>query len=364
MNIFVEASVYGGEYQGALTYLRELYKEFVKNNPSSHIIFGACNIDAVKLDFSNFDNVSFYKYKSKSKVYRLIWEIPRFLRNHNVDYAHFQYLTPFYKVKGCQYINTIHDVLFLDYRAEFSIMYILLRKYFFIYSSFLSKYVLTVSEYSKERLVYHFGLSPQKIFVTPNGVSEEYIKFDYSKEESRKIIETKFGFSNFFLYVSRIEKRKRQKELVDWFKRSTVASTGTKLVIVGNDTLGCNFEEVADSCSSVYWLPSVGELDLKHLYNSANLFVYPSVAEGFGIPPLEAAVSKTPVICSSSTAMADFEFFKPFLLDFSDGFDILDQFVDEALKNDVDFDSISSRISERYSWKRSAAILKGVFDES
>ena len=60
---------------------------------------------------------------------------------------------------------------------------------------------------------------------------------------------------------------------------------------------------------SVHWLDKVPDEDLASFYRAAAVFVYPSKAEGFGMPALEAAACRTPVLCSSATALADFGFF-------------------------------------------------------
>jgi glycosyltransferase involved in cell wall biosynthesis len=60
-----------------------------------------------------------------------------------------------------------------------------------------------------------------------------------------------------------------------------------------------------------YWIEQVEQADLNNFYLASRLFVYPSKAEGFGIPPLEAAGFHCPVLCSNATAMKDFDFFEP-----------------------------------------------------
>ena len=63
---------------------------------------------------------------------------------------------------------------------------------------------------------------------------------------------------------------------------------------------------------------NISESDLLLFYQAAKVFAYPTFAEGFGIPPLEAAALRIPVLCSNKTAMKDFEFFSPYFIDFND----------------------------------------------
>jgi glycosyltransferase involved in cell wall biosynthesis len=109
----------------------------------------------------------------------------------------------------------------------------------------------------------------------------------------------------------------------------------------------------------IHWLENISPGHLLHFYNAARLFVFPSKAEGFGIPPLEAAALKTPVLCSGTTAMHDFEFF---------GEDLFDPLNEREFRNKLQarltnppipdrLSAISRTIAERYSWKTAAEEL-------
>ena len=95
------------------------------------------------------------------------------------------------------------------------------------------------------------------------------------------------------------------------------------------------------------------------LLRGASASVYPSFAEGFGIPPLEAIASGIPTICSNQTAMLDFTFLKKFEFDPNNEIEF-----NEKLKSILDtdftqeFSEISNQIKENYSWEKSAEIVK------
>ena len=91
---------------------------------------------------------------------------------HNIDYAHFQYVIP--PIKKCKYIVTIHDVLFLDFPQYFPFLYRLKNNLLFKYSAKKSDIVLTVSQYSKERIEMHFNINDVKII--PNAVDLTYFE--------------------------------------------------------------------------------------------------------------------------------------------------------------------------------------------
>ena len=96
-----------------------------------------------------------------------------------------------------------------------------------------------------------------------------------------------------------------------------------------------------------------------HWYNAASLFVFPSKAEGFGIPPLEAAALKTPVLCSGTTAMKDFDFFGESIFDPSDetGFKSKLEVMLNRPPNVDSLSAISREVADRYNWKIGAGVL-------
>jgi glycosyltransferase involved in cell wall biosynthesis len=98
---------------------------------------------------------------------------------------------------------------------------------------------------------------------------------------------------------------------------------------------------------------------LLEMYRAASLFVYPSKAEGFGIPPLEAAALRIPVICSNTSAMKDFSFFGRNHVDPYD-YEAFRRRIGEVLEETPDEDflqRVSDIIRREYAWALSARKL-------
>ena len=184
--IFVDAHVFDGEFQGTLTYIRELYLQVLANNPNVIIYFGANKIENVKKVFGAYENVKYIEYSSTSSLKRIFVEIPKIIEELNCTHAHFQYIIPLKKNKHCKYIVTIHDILFNDFPKEFSLLYRLQRNTLFYLSAKRSDSLLTVSNYSKQKISEQYKIELDKIIVTPNAVSEDFFLFKPSKEESLK----------------------------------------------------------------------------------------------------------------------------------------------------------------------------------
>ena len=92
------------------------------------------------------------------------------------------------------------------------------------------------------------------------------------------------------------------------------------------------------------------------LVRSADLSIYPSIAEGFGIPPLESLAAKIPTICSNTTAMSDFQFFGDCLFNPLD-IDDLKSKIDIGL-NEMNINQKSSQMQEKFTWQLAAEQFK------
>jgi glycosyltransferase involved in cell wall biosynthesis len=151
--------------------------------------------------------------------------------------------------------------------------------------------IITVSAFSKERLISRLHVPESKIHVVPNGLSEDF----QLKQEP----EVDTGLREpFFLYVGALEPRKNLRCLLQAW--DTAAFRDWKLVIIG-ERAGI-FENVSlktDSPQVIF----TGRLDnqkLLNLYRAAHAFVSPSVYEGFGLPPLEAMACGCPCLLGYS----------------------------------------------------------------
>tara|TARA_B110000238_G_C16106991_1_gene430908 strand:+ start:676 stop:1809 length:1134 start_codon:yes stop_codon:yes gene_type:complete len=366
--IFVDAHVFDGEFQGTLTYLKELYLKIIKINPDIKIYFGANNIEKVKIHFSEFKNVTYVQYRSKNSFKRIFIEIPKIIDNLECSHAHFQYTIPFRKNKKCKYVVTIHDILFNDFPKEFSLLYRLKRNTLFNLSAKNCDFLLTVSNYSKQKISERYKIDLEKIIVTLNAVSKDYFDFNFSKKESRTYINKKYRIKNYVLYVSRIEPRKNQVLLLNTFVNEKLWLRGYNLVLIGSNTLESGLLELINNLdkeakASIHWLAQVDYIDLKHFLNGSDVFIYPSKAEGFGIPPLEAGALCTPVLCSNATAMVDFNFFKPYFFDPENKEEFVKLFLDILNNKDkINVDEIQISIKNKYSWEQTARVfLKKVF---
>ena len=310
IKLFVDAHVFDDPLQGSRTYLKGLYKELIRCSPDITFYFGSYYIENLKSEFGTYENTRYVKYITRNKYIRLTFEIPFIILKNHINISHFQYITPIFRF--CEEILTIHDVLFLDFPDLFPPGYRFRNKILFRRSARKADFLLTVSEYSRQRISEHFNIGINKIHVVPNGIADEY--FDYSRELPD--VKVKYGLDRYILFVSRIEPRKNHILLLKAFTELELWKAGYKLLFIGSRALHSElFENYLDGLpeqirKSVILIDNSYGNELISFYRNCSLSVYPSLAEGFGIPPLEAAASKVPVLCANTTAMRDFKFLR------------------------------------------------------
>lgn len=353
--IFVDCHVFDGSFQGTTTYLKGLYLVLLKEK-DIQFYFGAFNTTFLETIFGKHDNLSYVSYKSKNKFYRLLIDIPRIIKENKIDFAHFQYVIP--PIKTCKYIVTIHDVLFLDFPDYFPFLYRVKNKLLFKKSAKNADIVLSVSEYSKTQIQKHF--KTQKVVVTPNAVDPIYLE-EYDKKQIQAQVEVKFKVKNYFLFVSRWEPRKNHHRLLkvfvekEYYKNHLLVFIGDKAIenIEYNNYYKFLPKEIK---AKIISFNKVSFQDLLLFVRGADLSIYPSLAEGFGIPPLESLAAKIPTICSNTTAMSDFQFFENCLFN---PFDL------EDIKNKIEIGLKDNRVAQKkdamedkFNWKLAAEQYK------
>ena len=153
------------------------------------------------------------------------------------------------------------------------------------------------------------------------------------------------------------------------FENKIITDSLFTIVFVGHNSHSTGFIDRFNLLKSkypqnIFYFESLDLFDLINFYNSARVFLYPSKCEGFGIPPLEAAVLKTPVICSNLTAMMDFDFFQPLMFNpYNENIiNIYNYF--ELNENLIDYKNIRNQIIQKYDWNNSANLLINYFNNS
>lgn len=350
----MDCHVFDGKPQGTTTYLKGIYSELIKEK-TIDFYFVASDIENLKKVFGTQKNIHFISLNFNNKFIRLLIEYPYIIKKNRIDFAHFQYIVP--PLKLCKYLITIHDVLFIDYPKYFPLWYRIKNRILFQLSSYLSDINLTVSKYSKAQIQKHFKI--KKVYITPNAVEDKYFE-SYNTEYLQDQVFKKHNLKDYFLFVSRREPRKNHLNLLKSFVQFNYFKEYQLVFVGNNDIIDDEYENFYSNLDlkvkeRIFYFDKLNENDLLMIIRAAKVSIYPSFAEGFGIPPLESIACGVPTICSNTTAMKDFDFIVDYLFDPNSLDDLNDKLL-KSIHNGISIE-IANKMKLKYSWNESARIL-------
>jgi glycosyltransferase involved in cell wall biosynthesis len=235
--------------------------------------------------------------------------VPLDLRREGIDLFHApHYVLP--PLTPCKSVVTIHDCIHLRFPQY------LPNKFAYAYAraslwvaTHRSSRVLTVSEASKRDILRYFRIPEEKIDVIYNAIDEQFGERP-ADEEIHRVRERYQLYDPFVLYAGNIKPHKNLERLIEGFH--TLRKNGfehVKLLIIGDE-----ISKYATLRRAVHrhklhhhvrFLGFVSDKTLACLYRLAGVFVFPSLYEGFGLPPLEAMASGTPVITSNVSSLPE-----------------------------------------------------------
>ena len=203
--------------------------------------------------------------------------------------------------KGIEKINiktvvTIHDLIFIRYPHLFKTIDRKIYYHKFLHACQIADHIIAVSQQTKKDIMEFFSITADKITVVYQGCNQAFQS--EIKNEVREAICSKYHLpSNFLLYVGTIEERKNLLTLL-----KSIKNTNDQLVIIGE---GKQYKKqclqfIKDNQIShrTHFLSGLSLTEIAAIYHSAEMMIYPSIFEGFGIPILEALFCKIPVITS------------------------------------------------------------------
>ncbi|OGE79775.1 MAG: hypothetical protein A2660_00675 [Candidatus Doudnabacteria bacterium RIFCSPHIGHO2_01_FULL_45_18] len=317
MRIGIDLRMIGGG-SGIDRYLTELTHEVLKLDKTNQFVlfFRDANKSAPFQAYGHKIVVADIAHYSLAEQLRL----PRILNKENLDLVHFPHFNvPIFYRKP--FVLTIHDLTHTLFPGKKMSRIFHRLAYHLVFNSAIlhARKIIAVSESTKKQILERFGIDSDKITVIYEGFSQVYKMMD--KQEAFAAVSQKFGITKpYLLYVGVWRRYKNLPMLAQAFDKLIAKGLDLQFVIAGQpDDF---YPEIKDqifaikNSSKIKAVGKVTDEDLKLLYNGANLFVLPSLMEGFGLTALEAAGCGVPVACSDIATLREImgqgaEYFDP-----------------------------------------------------
>lgn len=195
-------------------------------------------------------------------------------------------------------IVTIHDAAVFNYPKAFSFAFRAWYKFLMIRLGKTSKKIITVSHFSKGELMQHCKIAEHKLAVTHLGIDHIH------RKQAAAGTKEKYGIqSPYILAVSTMNPYKNFNLIFEVLPE--IEAHNLNVVIVGSQNSKVFGEQAWTESDAVNWVGYVTDEELKALYEEAAGFIFPSLYEGFGLPPLEAMASGCPAIVSSRASIPE-----------------------------------------------------------
>lgn len=326
---------------------------------------------AVRLGITGRSDFSFANLPGGGKFRWNAWDLPRALRGaYPVDIYHTQYITPFFVPHGTKIVTHIHDVSFRRFPALIGPVDRLFLSLLIPRSLRAAARVVAVSEFTAGEVAECYGVPREKIAVVPNALGDDFMTREADGADFR-IIREKYGLpSRYVLYVGTLQPRKNLPFLVHAFARVAEKIPSLSLVLVGNRA-GHHFDPAIDEAvretgleSRIVFPGFVDQEDLPTLYAGAELFAYPSLYEGFGLPLLEAMSQDVPVVAADISVFREVAGDAALYADPSDLAAMEESLYNGLTSSETRADLVRNghRRMEGFSWHKSAEKLLGVYE--
>jgi glycosyltransferase involved in cell wall biosynthesis len=294
---------------GIGTYTRNLLRYLARIDRASEYVL-LCHEPDLGIGIQLGPNFRTVLESSPNYSIREQFHVPWVLRRERPDVFHApHYVLP--PAARCRAVVTIHDCIhlmfpqYLPNRAAYAYarasMWSAVRR---------SHRILTVSEASKRDIVHFFNVAPEKIVVVYNAIDERF-GVEPREEDVARVRERYQLDQEFVLYVGNIKPHKNLVRLIDAFDllRQRAGCDQLKLLIIGDEISKLPALRRAVHRHKLHkhvrFLGFQPDDTLAILYRLAAVFVFPSLYEGFGLPPLEAMACGTPVVTSNVSSLPE-----------------------------------------------------------
>jgi len=307
MRILIDAHMVGEKETGNETYITHLIQALRKLPGDIEIVAAVSHPEAAEAKLGGYDQRCRPVMVSSSPWARLGWELSRVCRNEQADILHVTYAGPF--GAPCPMVVTIHDVAYKVSPEWFSPRDRMVLSAGIAMTKNRASRIITVSEHARSEIIRHLSVDRARIDVTLEAAAPMFSRLAVPPTAADLL--SRFGLRGpYVLAVGNLQPRKNLLRLVEAFA-SLIQQTPLdhQLVLVGKSQWR---ESDVHACIHHYKLTDrvvftgyINDDDLVDLFNAADVFAYPSLYEGFGLPVIEAMACGAPVLTSNVTSIPE-----------------------------------------------------------
>jgi glycosyltransferase involved in cell wall biosynthesis len=294
---------------GLGNYSRTLVSNMIKYFPENEYILFSNKISNKYTQNLNLDKTKIVLPKNYFNPFWRSFGISKEIEKEKVDIYHGLSNEIPFNLKKAKSVVTIHDLIFKIYPKTYPFFDRITYETKFKFSCQQSDKIIAISESTKRDIIKFYGIPEEKIEVIYQTCNR--IFFDEQQIADFGNMKEKFRIPNeYLLYVGSVIERKNLLGIINSYS-ILPKDLQIPLVVVGNSK-GKYAENVRKEVrrlkleNKILWLNNVeNPLELKMLYQNAQIFLYPSKYEGFGIPIIEALLSKVPVITSNISSLPE-----------------------------------------------------------